>query len=342
MTDPTDDTGDLTTHPDHDLLSDYAAQAVLSPQLAERIEEHVLTCADCAGLLAEAEGVRTALRALPPEPAPADVVRRIDYALATADRETAEPRAADEPRTATAGPPPERSGRILVPALPAPGSGTARGDRRQARAESRVGRLSPRRFLPPPRWLATAAAVLVLAGAATGIVRSTRDDPDVTAASADAGSAGSAESAGPPVVTQALRTGTDYRPDRLESQIKTLVGRSAAKAYEGDDQSLRSAADAPQNLAGTEAGPTPGATGLAEIQSASGTLLSSPTALRACLTAIGEPDAQPVAVDLARYRGQDAAVIVIASDEDSYDVWAVARDCRPGADGTIGFTNVTP
>jgi hypothetical protein len=70
--------------------------------------------------------------------------------------------------------------------------------------------------------------------------------------------------------------------------------------------------------------------------------LRSPEALQECLNAIGAAKVQPVAVDLARYAGREAAIIVLPVEGGGYDVWVVARDCRAESDGTIDVVPVKP
>jgi hypothetical protein len=97
-----------------------------------------------------------------------------------------------------------------------------------------------------------------------------------------------------------------------------------------NDAAKSSGADAPR-------APSPGAS-----PGVQGQLLRSPKALQACLAAIGAAGVQPVAVDLAKYAGREAAIIVLPADGGGYDVWVVSRDCRPDNDGTIDVVNVKP
>jgi len=70
--------------------------------------------------------------------------------------------------------------------------------------------------------------------------------------------------------------------------------------------------------------------------------VAEPQRMVACLSALGEHDRQPVAVDLATYQGREAAVIVLTGQSGGYDVWVVARGCRPGAEGELAFRSIKP
>jgi hypothetical protein len=358
-------------HPDHDLLADFAAQTVLNPELSARIDAHVRRCPHCANLLAEAEAVHAALRAMPPEPMPDDVSRRIEQALAaefTATRSTSSTASTSSPATselptrrslrtgqlpASAAPSPISPSPSPVapspiapspmpPARTAPATGslplTGRiriGGERQAQP-SRLRRMSTSRQSsrrqsleeqksdrpalkgPLLRIAAGLAAVLVVGTGAFQFLSRPQSSPSAQEAS----SAGAL-----PVVAPVVSTGTNYEKARLATQVKALI--STAQAYTQADAQADPKAESSRSSANALGGQSPAG--------ASGDLLRSDAALRNCLAAIGEPGAQPVAVDLARYGGRDAAILVIPATSGEYNVWVVARDCSAQRDGTLDY-----
>jgi hypothetical protein len=189
--------------------------------------------------------------------------------------------------------------------------------------------------------------VLVLAGAGVGVLQLRDNASD----SGSADTAAAASSAGAPVVTPVQSTKTEYTKQKLPAQVKTLIGNSQKLLAEGTaTDSARAQAD--QYAAGpaTEAAKSPEG-GDPEAAAATppptaltqGQLLRSPAALQECLAAIGAAQVEPVAVDLARYAGREAAIIVLPAEGGGYDVWVVARDCRKGSDLAFDvITNVNP
>lgn len=63
--------------------------------------------------------------------------------------------------------------------------------------------------------------------------------------------------------------------------------------------------------------------------------------LSSCLEALGVSDPTAVSADLATYRGNPAAVVVVTRDSTS-EVWVVERSCRPGAPGIIRTATSLP
>jgi hypothetical protein len=317
-------------HPDADVLADLAAEVLPAPR-AEELEAHVRTCAHCSGLLAEAERVRGLLiRGADPGPMPADVAARLDAALAAEwarqAPETGAPGETDvwPPRRAPARPP--GSGRPLS----RPARSTQR-TRRQVREEERDDARPGR----SRRWLALAAGVIVVAGLGGLVVREAGGGFSTTSGGGSAGSAGSAgETAAqaPASTTPILATGTDYGPNTLDAQVKALLAKSRVAAL------AQPAPKAADQSADSGTSPTPLRSSGA--LPAAGQSLRDPAALQGCLRAIDAAGVRPVAVDLATYQGREAAILVLPGRDGGYEVWAVARDCRPGADGTLHFAAV--
>jgi hypothetical protein len=237
---------------------------------------------------------------------------------------------------ATSGPKTSRLSRMSAPAQSA---------RRQAIEEQKADRPSRISRLAP--MLKIAAVVLVAVGAGAGALQ-LRGSGGGAADQASTAASGSA-----PLVAAVQSTKTDYAKKTLPTQVKTLIANSQEALVQGDTTAGSVAA----NRAGAEdSSPTASSPQVAaksadakaseapkplssEPGQEQGQLLRTPAALQACLSAIGATGAQPVAVDLARYAGREAAIIVLPADGGGYDVWVVARDCRPGNDGTIDVIN---
>ena len=133
-----------------------------------------------------------------------------------------------------------------------------------------------------------------------------------------------------------LATGGNYTDAALSTQARQLVA-AAAQAVRTSAGTGGTGTPAPK--------PQPTLSGLSQdgtAAAAGNETLRDPAALRACLGALGVQDEPVLAVDLARYNGRDSAVIVLRATGGAYDVWIVARDCRPGADGTLKYVSMTP
>jgi hypothetical protein len=356
-------------HPNHDLLADLAAE-VLPDDLAGHVQDHVLSCALCAGLLADAESVRAMLLQVEPEQMPDEILVRLERAMLTARREDEAAAAADssETRTLTRMPLGAEAGRAdpgrkigrsgpatgRIAASAATGSmatsgpktsrlsrmsAPAQSARRQAIEEQKADR--PSRFARLAPVLKIAAVVLVAVGAGAGALQLRGPDSGAT------DSASTAASGSAPLVAAVQSTTTDYAKKTLPTQVETLISNSQKLLLQGAakpsaDKSEREAATAPDvaaKSADAKAPSEPKPLASSAAGQVQGQLLRTPAALQACLTAIGAGGAQPVAVDLARYAGREAAIIVLPADGGGYDVWVVARDCRPGNDGTIDVIN---
>jgi hypothetical protein len=163
-------------------------------------------------------------------------------------------------------------------------------------------------------WLAAAAAVVVLGGGGAALWRpwSTTRAGDSAASS---GGTSSAESGAPgrqfaedQTTSVVVASGTDYTKDGLAAQVRTRL-------LDGDRS----------------------ASGPAASDSSTGDALASPSGLSSCLSALGVTAGAVTAVDLARFEGEPAAVLVLRAEGGGEDVWVVGRGCRQGDDQTRYF-----
>jgi hypothetical protein len=209
-----------------------------------------------------------------------------------------------------------------------PGSrGKARRSHLPSRHDVRPGRSGERRLRPGILMAAAAAGLVVVGAGGLGIRAMTSGGNDQQGASIIEALPGAS---GRSLVTT---SGVNYRALTLPEQVKALLGRvgnANLPASRGASASVSRAADASSPFGGSSA---------SSGRARAGTL-ADPGRLQACLGALGESDRRPLAVDLARYEGREAAVIVLLRPTGGYDVWVVARDCRPGAEGGQAFRTV--
>lgn len=339
---PTDQSPDdgVGTHPDPDALGDLD-DGLLEPNAAAQMEEHLRRCRECSALAAGMAEVRALLADQPLPELPADVTARLDAALAgaAAGRRQAGP-LSTSPAGATvlpigAGTPSRRRG------------GSDLRTRRQVRSEDR----SDRRARTVPRVLAAAAALLVVGGTATVISQQLGADSggDMATSQADGGEEGASAVPAPSALAvpepPVLATGTDYQRDTLTEQARSLIVRVEGVNASGASPGSGARTDSSEPPAGTSSDavgtPDPTAGGLPTAGVAEG-LLGTTEGLAGCLEELGVPDGTPPAVvDIALFEGREAALVAVPSrGGDAYEVWVVARDCRPGDDGLLSFTPV--
>jgi hypothetical protein len=275
-------------HPDLDTLADLHADA-LDRSTAERVRQHVRTCARCAQTLAALDSVGSRLRALPDPPIPAAVAARLDATLA--DLRRAEP---VRPRpVAPAGPagpatgPRERIGEPVEPrstGAPERVADLARArDRRQRRRARLLGSV------------AAAAAVLAGAASVTAIVRAGggSDNADTAAAGAAPDSA------------------TEQLPSVLPSAPGVAV---SIPSY--DRESLR--ADLPR-IQQSAAGIITGRTSEAGV-------MADPARRTACANTIRGTSGRLLGVLRITYEG-DPAYVFVFTDGSRRSTYVVSEDC---------------
>ncbi|KQX61871.1 hypothetical protein [Angustibacter sp. Root456] len=181
---------------------------------------------------------------------------------------------------------------------------TSAGHPEQSAAASTVVPLAPARERRHRGWLAVAAAVVLLGAGGATLSQLVPDGGRADSTAAGAALNGTAEKrVAPDAGLQATASGTDYTADRLATQV---------------DQVL---ASRPSSAAAAPSGP-----------------LATPAGVAACLAAIGAPRATPLLVDVARYQGSPAAVVVVPASGGGREIWVVSTTCSPGKDGTRYFT----
>jgi hypothetical protein len=128
----------------------------------------------------------------------------------------------------------------------------------------------------------------------------------------ETGSKGSAEdaAAAPPVYA----TGTSYERASLPAEVRRHLLAGSVSVAPAAPDSVRQGADDRR--------------------------LASPEALSSCLRALDVDPGHVTAVDLARFQGEPAALVVVRDDAGGQDVWVVGRGCRQGDDQTRYFARI--
>jgi hypothetical protein len=298
----TDEPGN--THGPHvttDVLADL--QAGLLHDRAERAaREHLAECPECQADLEVLAAIPDRLAAAGSvEPIPADVASRLDAALAAA---------ASAPADVAATP-------TIVPSL-------------GATAAHRRERSGPRGL----RLLQAAAAIVVVLGLGALAVSAINGGSEGGGASTAGGATSDRAAAAPrSAAVPVTASGRNWTPTTLAAAAPALASGTFGPALSLYDSARKTAASTTPSGTATDV-PTP-AEGL-ESGSAAGPAarLSDPSALRTCVTNLNDGDQtlQPLAVDLAQWQGQPAAVLVFPTvgDPTSLDVYVVAPDCPTG------------
>jgi hypothetical protein len=289
-------------------------QGELSPRKNSRISAHLAGCDRCRTLDEDLAGVRTLLADAQPPPIPERLAARIQTALATEAASRVVRPAGSENGIGTAAP---RHGRPTggqgwlphLPQLPHLGSRVALGS------------------------LAAAAAVLVLIGGMYEMVisRGTGSGPSGIAAGPAHPPAGRssgnslalpAPSSGPVLQYQhaghqdsvtPVRTDTDFTPNRLRTQVAAAIARYGAKT----------ARTAPATT------PLSGMPSVAAAPARPPTMFGNiaVSVLQGCVDRIDAGELV-LLVDMARYRGTPATVIVTAVTIVGPDqIWVVGTGC---------------
>jgi hypothetical protein len=285
-------------HPDLEALADLHAQG---PEATESTRAHVAGCAHCAAELAALDRVPTMLSAAGAVgPMPIEVVTAVDAALA-AEAGAAEVAVAP----GEAGGATEATASRTVTPLPT------------AHDRSPVGM----RLLQ-----AAAVVVLLLAGLGIGVsaIGGGGDSDGGGQTNADSGSAGQAASGAYPLTA----SGRDWTADAIAKDAPRLLAGTLSPPVAG--KSLREQSSARDDTGGgSGGGAEPEAVTPAPAAADPAARLAGGPALAECVGALVGGPVTPLAVDIATWQQQPAAVIVLpAPDEPSRaEVWVVEPNC---------------
>jgi hypothetical protein len=279
-------------------------EELLSARKAAQVSAHLAACSRCTALEAQLAEVTTMLNRATAPPMPDALTARIQAALAT----EAAARAADAPKLAAA---------VAVPGAATPGTPGHNGsqgadgqDRTKRAAGSRTGWRGHDRSWLALRVAAVTAAVVVIAGGGYGVSQLLTGSPAVTGKASGAGTgagpairikgpvAGDLNPASGPAASPGtgsstgtfaalvISSGTNYRPASIGAQASSVLAKVNRHA--------RSSA---------RPGPT-----LAPTQNQASLFPD----LQSCLIHIANGQ-HPLLVDLAKYQGRPALIVVLPS-----------------------------
>jgi hypothetical protein len=281
----------MTEHLDADALADLD-EGLLDRDHVASARAHVAGCPRCRAELAALTGVRERLAAAAEvEAMPADVVARLDRALAGV---AAEPASTAVTRSVIPLREPQRS--------------------------------SPRGL----RWLqAAAVVVLILAGGAVAVSALRGSDNADVATSSGSAAGKSDQRAAADGSYPVTASGRHWTKTSVEAEVPRLLAGTLSPTLppssfstEGD---TGGSATAPRELAGVPAARLAGGPALAD-----------------CVTELAGGPATPLAVDLATFDGQPAAVVLLPGigGPGRVDVWVVPPDCAQGNGQFLYYANV--
>jgi Putative zinc-finger len=297
----------MTRHVGAEALARYR-EGDLSGRRTSRIRAHLAGCPRCTALDEDLAGVSAMLASAPVPAMPEQVTARISAALT-----------AEAARTARLGAGHEAS---------QPGHSRHAASRPGPGRRWRLpGLLSPLAV----RAGAFAAAAAVLAGGVYGAVQLAGGPPATSAgsggiparaglhAAAGTGPALTYTRAGHPAHFSPVSTGRDFQPRQLKSQVRSLLAHAAGLNQPASrPQATHRGAKPGLPSGGTAGAPTFGGIGVA--------------ALQGCVTRISA-GRQVLLVDVDRYQGKQATIVVVAGGAGGARVWVVGPGCsRTGSD----------
>jgi Putative zinc-finger len=284
-------------------------QGDLSPRRRARIAAHLSRCSRCTRLSEDLGGVSTLLASVSPPPMPEHLTTRIQAALATeAARKVALP-AGSKPAAAAAG------GGAAGPAGPADGRGP-RHELARRGWRPRLPSMTPRVAL----GAVAAVAVVVVGVGMYEVVSSSSSSPSSSSAAAPSGVRPASGASAQPTRGPALR----YRHG---AQNATITPISSGTDFTASKLSVQVAAQVSKYGPGsTVAGPMTHSQAAPAGRPATFAHMAV-SALQGCVNRIAAGDLV-VLVEIARYQGSPAAVIVTeVAQAAPQKVWVVGLGC---------------
>lgn len=277
----------MKRHADAETLAAFREE-LLSRRKAARVSAHLAACSRCAGLDAQLTEVSALLTTSTTPPMPDALTARIEAAIA-AEAAARAATAADRTMATANGAVAAADGTVPVGA-----AGTGTGSRDRAARPARP----PGRARLVLRVAVVTAAVVVVAGGGYGVARLLTANPESSTSGGHGGAAAPAfgisgnasrKAAGglgasgttgnPAAAARIIRSGTNYQPGQLESQVSAVLNQHRASAN-----------------AATGPGPS--------------TANQPAASVPPCVPHV-TGGKSPLLVDLAKYRGRPATIIVV-------------------------------
>ncbi|GAA2635759.1 hypothetical protein [Paractinoplanes durhamensis] len=304
---------------DIDLLADYIGGALSGTPdesvVATLIADDPAWQAAYESLSGGMAAVSAELGRFEPEPMPADVIARLDAALASSI-------AAPTPISAEPAAPPAPH---LTLVRDDPGHGVPQEKQTERKRGSKAGPSRRLRWATP---IAIAAGVIAFVGFGLDYLAGRESSNDSATSSAAGEARTQKDAAAMPAGPQLLSSGTDYSADNL------VVAPPGSYSASGALESQNSPLAAP--------GLDSGGSSVAERDVLS--RLREPTALQECLDAIAAENSGGAiyaqSVDFARFNGSPAVVVRFSAENGSW-AWASGSKCGTGGDAdTLGKSPV--
>jgi hypothetical protein len=288
----------MSRHFSDETLADYAGDA-LKPRKTARVSSHLSGCTTCQGRLAALKAVPNLLASVRYPPIPERLSSRIEMALAS----ESSARLASEPQT--------EAGRRDLPA--------------RARSERRGWRMPVFRSPLVLRTVAATGAAVIVAGGGYEIVAHSSSGPSTSSGNAGISAPASHSSASGNAVGNAGRVtvgpAVTYHHNGHAATIKPVHSSTNFLAATLPQQA--SATITAQDKAKSSTA-VPSATG--QPANSSNTSSQSQAGLQACVNRIAA-GRTVLLVDIARYEGKSATIIVTAQTARRAEVYAVGSGC---------------